>query len=265
MADLELGNRIAPDVPPPAETGSTRAPVDAARTGELSEAIELATDELLDAVSGLDDDSVHEASLLPGWTRAHVISHLARNADGYVNLLTWARTGVEHAMYASADDRQADIEEGGLRGHRLLFEDLAASAGRFGEAVRTMPSNAWKAEVVDFSGRPMPALDVLRGRLLEVWVHLVDLDLDFDFEDIPQGDIETLLNDAVRGFSGRADVPAVRIDTVFDDGRGSVWQLGGPAAHSRVHGRPGALLGWLLGRHGVERLSGDPPELPRWR
>ena len=27
-------------------------------------------------------------SLLPGWTRGHVITHIARNADGYVNLLT---------------------------------------------------------------------------------------------------------------------------------------------------------------------------------
>ena len=31
-------------------------------------------------------------SALPGWTRAHVLTHLARNADAMVNLLTWART-----------------------------------------------------------------------------------------------------------------------------------------------------------------------------
>ena len=40
-------------------------------------------------------------SLLPGWTRAHVLAHVAGNADALVNLLTWARTGEETPMYAS--------------------------------------------------------------------------------------------------------------------------------------------------------------------
>jgi maleylpyruvate isomerase len=32
-------------------------------------------------------------SALPGWSRAHVLTHVARNADAMINLLTWARTG----------------------------------------------------------------------------------------------------------------------------------------------------------------------------
>ena len=45
-------------------------------------------------------------SLLPGWSRGHVLTHLARNADGAVNLLTWARTGVETPQYVSQEQRE---------------------------------------------------------------------------------------------------------------------------------------------------------------
>ena len=52
-----------------------------------------------------------EPSGLPGWTRKHVVAHLAGNAEGMTNLATWARTGTKTPMYVSMDARQADIEE----------------------------------------------------------------------------------------------------------------------------------------------------------
>src|SRR5918999_1732122 len=65
----------------------------------------------LEAVAALDDERLREPSLLPGWTRAHIVTHMARNADGLRNLLTWARTGVETPMYVG-DQRERDIEAG---------------------------------------------------------------------------------------------------------------------------------------------------------
>src|SRR5256885_15091039 len=56
-----------------------------------------------------------EPSLLPGWTRGHVLTHVARNGDGLGNLLRWARTGTETPMYASREARRADIEAGAGR------------------------------------------------------------------------------------------------------------------------------------------------------
>ena len=44
------------------------------------------------AAAALDPAQVAGPSRLSGWTRGHVLSHLARNADALVNLLTWART-----------------------------------------------------------------------------------------------------------------------------------------------------------------------------
>jgi len=54
-----------------------------------------ATTRLLASASALTDQQAREASLLPGWSRGHVLTHVARNADGLQNLLIWASTGEE--------------------------------------------------------------------------------------------------------------------------------------------------------------------------
>jgi maleylpyruvate isomerase len=227
-------------------------------------AIERASHRLLDSVAGLDELAVHQPSLLPGWSRAHVISHLARNADGFSNLLIWARTGIEHSMYASGDDRDEAIAEGSVRSYRLLLEDLAASCDRFAQSARTLPTTAWMAEIADAVGDPMPAHHMLRLRLLEVWVHLVDLDVGTGVDDIPQPDVEQLLEDVVQQFGGRPDVPALSVEVDFGDHRRS-WDLRGTTSPpSRVRGEPGPMLGWLLGRTGPQHLDGYAPELPAW-
>ncbi len=41
-----------------------------------------------------------------------MLTHVARNADAMINLLTWARTGVPTPAYASDQQRDADIEAG---------------------------------------------------------------------------------------------------------------------------------------------------------
>src|SRR5258708_13796348 len=71
-----------------------------------------ATDRLLATATALSDAQAREPSLLPGWSRGHVLTHIARNADGMVNLLHWARTGTQTPMYTSAQSRAADIEAG---------------------------------------------------------------------------------------------------------------------------------------------------------
>src|ERR671930_1390843 len=68
-----------------------------------------------ESVAVLTDAQARAPSGLPGWSRGHVLTHLARNADALVNLLTWARTGVETPMYASGEQRNADIEAGAGR------------------------------------------------------------------------------------------------------------------------------------------------------
>src|SRR5215813_11810747 len=72
--------------------------------------VEAASERLAATVAKLTDEDVRAPSRLPGWTRGHVLAHLARNADSLVNLLTWARTGTETRMYGSPAERDGGIE-----------------------------------------------------------------------------------------------------------------------------------------------------------
>jgi len=141
----------------------------------LAEDVREATARLLVTAHELDDASVAAPSLLPGWTRAHVLTHIARNADGAVNLLSWARTGVETPQYASWEARVADIEAGAPRPAAELLEDLDAACERFTAAVDGMPAEAWSERVRWTSGAEAPAARVVWSRLREVEIHHVDL------------------------------------------------------------------------------------------
>ena len=246
--------------------GAAPGPMTPAERAEAAlTSVERVTQRLVASANELDDVAVRGPSLLPGWTRAHVLSHLARNADACRNLLVWARTGVEHAMYASAADRDADIEEGARRGSWLLAADLSASCDRFTEVARTMPAEAWNAEVVLASGLAMPAHRVLRLRLLEAWVHFVDLDIGVLFADIPMPELEWILEDVVQEFGGRANVPPLCLTVRFPQGRRREWDLRGALSKRiPISGEAAPVLGWLLGRSGGQELTGELPALPSW-
>ena len=81
-------------------------------TPESFGVIAAATDRLLAQVAELDDKDIAAPSRLPGWTRGHVLSHLARQAPALERLLEWARTGVETPQYPSRRARDAEIEAG---------------------------------------------------------------------------------------------------------------------------------------------------------
>ncbi len=94
----------------------------------MLEMLETSADNLAKTIADLDDAAVAAPSALPGWTRGHVLTHVARNADALVNLLTWARTGVETPAYPSREARDAGIEAGAGRPLREQVEDLRARA-----------------------------------------------------------------------------------------------------------------------------------------
>jgi maleylpyruvate isomerase len=70
-----------------------------------------AVGELIRAVDSLSDADVRAPSPLPGWTRGHVLTDLARNGEGSTRLLGRARTGESSNEYESVAARAAAIEE----------------------------------------------------------------------------------------------------------------------------------------------------------
>jgi maleylpyruvate isomerase len=95
---------------------------------ELNDQIDFATQRLLDDARTIAEADLRAPSLLPRWTRAHVLAHLARNADAIRNLLTGVRSGQDRPAYASAQARDAGIERGAAMTAKDLIADLAGSS-----------------------------------------------------------------------------------------------------------------------------------------
>lgn len=227
-------------------------------------AVHEATAQFLDAVAALSDEALAQPSLLPGWTRGHVLAHLARNADGLTNLLTWARTGVETPMYAEGPAREKDIEEGAGRPLAAHLDDLRTSAERLAQAARELPPAAWAAQVVMRSGLVIAAAEVPWRRLVELRLHHVDLAAGYATADLPAdfaGRALAVLADRLTGHEG---VAAVRLE---DTESGAAWTIGAAAEPDlTVAAATRPLLAWLSGRGPYESLTVAPdgplPTLP---
>ena len=228
-----------------------------------------ANDRLLAATTGLGDARAREPSLLPGWTRGHVLTHIARNADGLRNLLIWARTGTETPMYASAESRSADIEAGAGRPGATLAADVGESAAAFAAEAASLPDDAWTVPVRTLNGPPFPARGVLERRLSEVEIHHVDLAAGYVPADWPDDFLTEALPRVAESFAGRDDVPPC---VLWTEGAKESFRIGpDQAGPSRVviRGQPADLLAWLLGRGDGTALTvasrGPLPALPPWR
>ncbi|WBP91030.1 maleylpyruvate isomerase family mycothiol-dependent enzyme [Kitasatospora cathayae] len=208
--------------------------------------IRAATDRLLRTAARLSDADVRAPSLLPGWSRGHVLTHLARNADGGRRLLTWARTGVRTPEYPGPAEREAEIEAGAGRGAAELLADLRASAAAFEAEYRRMPPGAWRHPVRWMRGQERPASQAAHARRCEVLVHHVDLDAGFTPAQWPPDFTRAMLARVAAAFAARPDTPAVRLRATDT---GAAHDLGAagpraPLARAPQH----VLLAWLMGR-----------------
>lgn len=236
--------------------------------------IEAATDRLTAAIAALTDAQAAGPSLLPRWTRGHVLTHLARNADGMANVLRWARTGTQTPMYASPASRDADIEAGAGRPAGVLAADVRESAAVFAREASLVPDGAWTVLVRRTpGGEQFPAGAVLLRRLGEVEIHHADLGLGYGYRDWPEEFVAAYLPRVASSWAGRLDAPACLISPAGTDDRlpvGPVPTAGPPPACPVIRGPAADLLAWLLGRARGGALSAGPggaplPVLPPWR
>ncbi|WP_406112148.1 maleylpyruvate isomerase family mycothiol-dependent enzyme [Kitasatospora purpeofusca] len=242
------------------------AAVAARRLAEVEESTRL----LLRTVAGIGAEAVAGPSALPGWTRGHVLAHLARNADSLVNLLDGARTGTDIPQYPSPEARDRDIEEGAPRPVDEQLADLRASGARFGAAAALLPDGAWAAEVKHRSGAVFPAAEIPRRRLAEVEYHHVDLDAGYTPAHWPEEFAVTEFRQLAEKLAGPAGagLPAAELLAVEllaeDTAERAVIGAGTPAL--TVEGPVRALLAWLSGRSdgaGLRRTPGTVlPVLP---
>lgn len=217
-----------------------------------------ATRSLVRTVDGLPDEAYAEPSLLPGWTRAHVVAHLVLHAEGSVRVLDALSAGAtEVSMYASAHARDADIDELAATGPEQLRERLLAATTELVGAVARTPEQAWRGSVrrTPEGEQSYPAVDLPAKRLVEVEVHHVDLGTGYERASWSAELSEHLVDTLSPRLEPHGPL------TLRASDLGTSWPVG-PEGGPWVSGTAADLAWWLTGRGGGEGLTSETGELP---
>lgn len=216
-------------------------------------------------MAGLDDEKwsdahVREASLLPKWTRGHVLTHIARNADGISQTIAGALRGEIVKRYpGGSEQRDRDIEDGAQRSVLDQFVDVRDSAERLDRVLAAVAAqDAWEIHCDDRT-----AAQYLLARWREVEVHRVDLAGRYAPVDWPPAFVSYIVPELVRQVDERADGELrIRVDplgSITTDLPGSSWTAG-TGRPIDVIGPDWAIAVWLVGRPALARdaLSATP-------
>lgn len=210
---------------------------------------------LVRAVDALDDRDWAAPSLLPGWSRAHVVAHLALNGEGLTAAVRGVLTGARRPVYASPEARDADIEDLAGQGAAALRSRLLAAVTRLDDVLDAVPDAARDTLLERTPDGPTYRVRAVPGmRLREVEIHHCDLDVGYTRDSWPTAFAERLVTSMTRreqetGFTAYA-VDLDRSWTIGD---------GGPT----VSGTAADLGWWLTGRGAGEGLTTDGGALPR--
>ncbi|WIM94516.1 maleylpyruvate isomerase family mycothiol-dependent enzyme [Actinoplanes oblitus] len=206
-----------------------------------------------ESVSALPDAALSEPSLLPGWSRGHVLTHVARSADSRRRLLEAARHGEVGRQYADEEHRAREIEEGARRLPGQIRRDAVESLDRLLTVVTEQPADRWDTPGVWLGVGPRPVRRVVPSMRREVEYHHVDLAAEYGPDDWPADFVEAQLDRVTASFGERADAGAF---TVRLPGRDLRVGDGGDLV---VAGEPAPMLAWLTGRGDGSGLRTSPP------
>jgi maleylpyruvate isomerase len=225
------------------------------KTQQLEE-LQEATNRLVRTVDRFQGDDWGVPSGLPDWTRAHVVAHLALNAEGLAGALTGIVQDEPAPMYTSQEDRDRDIEELAGADPAELRERLLAGCTLYADAWTALPDDALGTKFERTAGGPtIPAGATLGMRLREVEIHHADLRAGYSRTDWPPRFCEILLASMTkREWSQPFTVSPTDLEGTWAYGEGD-----GPT----VSGAAADLGWWLTGRGDGEALTSDRGELPK--
>jgi maleylpyruvate isomerase len=213
-------------------------------------------------VDAFHGDDWSAPSGLPGWSRAHVVAHLALNAEALARVLRGLVGDNEPStMYDSDEQRAADIADLTERHHDEIRDRFLGGTTMFNDAALATPEAAWGGRVERTpGGRSMATTSIPGMRLREVEIHHVDLDTGYTRSDWSLAFAEHLLD---------AMAKRLRPDPSFEvkplDSERS-WLLGDGEAEypvAIITGTAADLGWWLTGRPAPESLSCSHGELPQ--
>ncbi|OAE01625.1 maleylpyruvate isomerase family mycothiol-dependent enzyme [Arthrobacter sp. OY3WO11] len=215
------------------------------------------TDMFLATVASLSDDEMAGPSLCDGWSRAHVIAHVAANGRALVQFIDWAATGEERRLHASPEARAEAIATLAALPREELLAELRASAGHFAEQAQRL-SGTLVAQEISLNRSPLPSASIVALRIAEVVVHHQDLDTAWTIEEADPDSLLDALEAAVRSL-GAKDAPGMTLVTEERD----KWIIGDGTL--RVESDREGLLQWLARGDATHiEAEGQVPALPRW-
>jgi maleylpyruvate isomerase len=139
---------------------------------------------LLADLDGLSEEQARQPSLLPGWSVGHVLTHIARNADGLTGMFQAADRGDIAAQYPSVDARADDIEAGSGRSAEALVHDVRMSIWRLESAWAGVSAQGWAGNGRTVDGL-VPIVNLPMRRWAEVDIHHLDLGLGYTADQWP--------------------------------------------------------------------------------
>ena len=192
---------------------------------------------LEDSLTGLTDAEAARPSLLPDWSVGHVLTHIARNADGLARMMEGASRGGVAEMYPGGiEARNADIESGAGRSAGDLVADVRAANARLDALFAAASEQTWAGNGETVFGL-VPIRDLPVRRRHEVEIHRVDLGLGYRFSDWPPEFLRAELIAATGQWASRKPMGLTGL----------------PAAALALS--PEDRLAWLIGRLEVDGLS----------
>jgi len=203
---------------------------------------------VLAGVDKLSDEELREPSALAGWTRAHLVAHLARNAEALGRLAHWASTGEEI-------DRTAKNSAAQLRAE--LHDTAAAFDGQLSQ----LDDAAWDSVVRSAQGRAIPGRELPWMRTREVWLHGVDLGMGLTTAGFPADLVDVFLDDVKKVVGGKPACPPVLLRATDSD---RTWTLGPEGDRTEVAAPAPELLAWVSGRPAAGLDPAEAPVLPPW-
>ncbi|MEN0128394.1 MAG: maleylpyruvate isomerase N-terminal domain-containing protein [Brevundimonas sp.] len=206
---------------------------------------------LLERASRLTEAEAHAPIALPGWTRAHVLTHLGDLSAAFARVAAFAVRGERVEVYEGGRPaRDASIERGATRELPEILDGVRQGFGALADAWGDLSEADWALPCA-YRDSDLAATRLCWWRELEV--HWVDLEVGrtaADWSFATSGHLVDWL---------RVRIPVPAQLTATDTGR--TWSDG---SGTPIAGPQHGLAAWLAGRSSGADLTGALPDLDPW-
>lgn len=159
---------------------------------------------LIQGLAQLSGDDFRSPSLLPGYSRGHVVAHLTNKARAHVWLFGGPPAGEIRRLHPSGYDADGAAAAGAARSATELRSELERSFEQLEAAWQALDDSLWDRHGIMTAGRRTMA-EIVAHHLRNVEVHHVDLDIGYGPSDWPAPFVGGELARRLRGLPDRAE------------------------------------------------------------